>query len=128
MRRRALLAASAADVEDEDLPPESTTFEFPLYLNTRIITKTSDQLYRTREADEISEQLREFYITNTIGNNQYVPDSVLKANPVYIDGALVTHARDDYGAIALITDKDYGDYEEISLFIDAFELCVEGYN
>lgn len=128
MRRRALLAANQPRWEEEDLPPESTTFEFPLYLNTKVIEKTPDFLYRSREGDEISNQLYGFYIINATGNNYDVPNSVLQANPVYIDGALVKYARNAFGAIQLRNDKDYGDYEEISVFLEDVELYVEGYN
>lgn len=140
MRRRALLAASAASREEsEDLPPESTTFEFPLYLNTKIIEKTSDFLYRSRESDDISNQLCQFYEDNyrgTTGGGGSMdvihnwPNNFFVNYPVFIDGYQVEGISMMMGRTAedIRTNKDYGDYAEIFIYLDEFELCVEGYN
>lgn len=143
MRRRALLAASAASREEsEDLPPESTTFEFPLYLNTRIIEKTSDFLYRSRESDEILHQLLQFYYDNYRGSgiggggtgtgipSLSWPENFFVNYPVFIDGYQVENVSAMMGGAAegIRTNKDYGDYNKISIFLDEYELWVEGYN
>lgn len=140
MRRRALLAASAASREEsEDLPPESTTFEFPLYLNTKIIEKTSDFLYRSRESDDISNQLLQFYKENYLGNGvgggsldviQDWPKNFFVNYPVFIDGYQVEGISTIMGGTAenIRTNKDYGGYNKIFIYLDSYELCVEGYN
>lgn len=142
MRRRALLAASVPMWEDENLPPESTTFEFPLYLNTRIIEKTSDFLYRSRESDDISNQLLQFYYDNYRGSgvgggntgtgisSPNWPKNFFINYPVFIDGYQVENVSAMMGGTAegIRTNKDYGDYAEIFIYLDEFELCVEGYN
>lgn len=143
MRRRALLAVSAASGgESEDLPPESTTFEFPLYLNTRIIEKTSDFLYRSRESDDISNQLLQFYYDNYRGSgiggggtgtgisSPNWPKNFFINYPVFIDGYQVENVSAMMGGTAegIRTNKDYGDYADIGIYLDGYELWVEGYN
>lgn len=136
MRRRALLAASVPMYEDEDLPPESTTFEFPLYLNTRIVEKTPDFLYRSREADEISNQLLQFWADNYSGSGvggsdlEGWPKNFFKDYPVFIDGYQVEHIYSFAANTAedIRTSKDYGDYNGIIIYLDSEELWVEGYN
>lgn len=121
--------------EDENLPPESTTFEFPLYLNTRIIEKTSDFLYRSRDYDEIHRQLHNFYTDNCgIGGGSAVrpnwPRNFFVNYPVFIDGYQVedidTRFSDNFYGFK--TNKDYGDYADIEIYLDGYELWVEGYN
>lgn len=135
MRRRALLAASAASREEsEDLPPESTTFEFPLYVNTKIIEKTSDFLYRSRDYDEIHRQLQTFYSENNINagvvGSANWPRNFFEDYPVFIDGYQVEDIdmRDGDTFYGFKTNKDYGDYAEIEIYLDGYELWVEGYN
>lgn len=132
MRRRSLLAVSAANGLDENLPPESTTFEFPLYLNTRIVEKTPDYLYRTREADEISNQLHQFWRDNSSGSLDLIswPKNFFNDYPVFIDGYQVSDIWDYMsGAFEGIkTLRDYGNYNEISIYLDDYELWVDGYN
>lgn len=117
--------------EDENLPPESTTFEFPLYLNTRIIEKTPDYLYREREGDEILNQLFQFWGDNMLGFFEDIswPRNFFKDYPVFIDGCQV----EDIGAYHagfedIKTSKDYGDYNIISICLDSYYLWVDGYN
>lgn len=119
MRRRALLAVSA---KTGYLPPESTTFEFPLYLNTKIIDKTPDYLYRSRAGDAITDALYHLYAQSGVSI-----ESFFKEHPVYIDGALVTSAYDDGGAWILYTDKYYGDYSSLDIYFDVAELYVEAF-
>ena len=128
MRRRALLAASMPS-GGEDLPPESTTFEFPLYLNTKVIEKTEDFLYRSRDCDDILRQLFNFY-REQFEDAEYISEEVLLNYPVYIDGYRILSARRFSGNIEeIITDNDYGGgYSEIIIGIDGFlELYVECY-
>lgn len=126
--------------EDENLPPESTTFEFPLYLNTRIIEKTPDYLYRSRDSDDISNQLLQFYEENYLGHgvggggtdisSPNWPKNFFVNYPVFIDGYQVEniYAIMGFSAEDIRTNKDYGDYAEIYIYLDVDELLVEGYN
>ena len=128
MRRRALMAASKPS-GGEDLPPESTEFEFPLYLNTKVIEKTEDFLYRSRDWDDIMHQLVEFYNEHS-EDEEYISEEVLLNYPVYIDGYRILSARNFGGGIEyIITDNDYGGgYSKIIIGIDGFvELYVECY-
>ena len=127
MRRRALLAASMPS-GGEDLPPESTTFEFPLYLNTKVIEKTEDFLYRSRDWDDIMHQLVEFYNEHS-EDEEYISEEVLLNYPVYIDGYRILSARNFSANIENITtDNDYGGgYSEIIIAMDYGELFVECY-
>lgn len=111
----------------EDLPPESTEFEFPLYLNTKVIEKTEDFLYRSRDWDDILRQLYEFYDKTDI--HDYILDEVLLNYPVFVDGYRITRARKTSGNIEeIITDNDYGGgYSKIIIGIDISELFVECY-
>lgn len=132
MRRRALLAARPI-FEDEGLPPESTTFEFPLYLNTRIIEKTPDYLYRSRDADDISNQLLQFYSDNfnrsSVGSATW-PTDFFKNYPVFIDGYQVEGITEFMAGTAegIRTSRDYGDYVETVICLDKSELWVDGWN
>ena len=117
--------------EDENLPPESTTFEFPLYLNTRIIEKSPDYLFREREADEISNQLYEFYCDNMIGVVGSIswPPNFFNDYPVFIDGYQVEDIGwYEAGFERIKTDKDYGDYNSTALVFADGWLWVDGYN
>lgn len=121
--------------EDEDLPPESTTFEFPLYLNTRIVEKTPDFLYRIRDADDISNQLLQFWKDNCVsesagGGFAKWPTGFFRDYPVFIDGYQVEniYAFEANTAEDIRTSKDYGDYNGIIIYLDSEELWVEGYN
>ena len=112
-----------------DLPQESTTFEFPLYLNTKVIEKTEDFLYRSRDGDEITRQLCNFYREQFEGE-EYISEEELLNYPVYIDGYRILSARYFSGNIEHITtDNDYGGgYSEIIIAIDGYsELFVECY-
>ena len=127
LRRRLLLAKKTSG--GEDLPPESTTFEFPLYLNTKVIEKTEDFLYRSRDWDDILRQLYVFY-DNKTDIHDYILDEVLLNYPVFVDGYRITRARIYSGNIEeIITDNDYGGgYSEIIIGIDGYsELYVECY-
>lgn len=123
--------------EDEDLPPESTTFEFPLYLNTRIIEKTPDYIYRSREADDISNQLFQFWADNYSGDEVggthsgvSWPKDFFEDYPVFIDGYQVEGIGGKAGPSFeyIKTSRDYGDYAEVVICLDTFELYVDGWN
>ena len=118
------------------MPPESTTFEFPLYLNTKIIEKTSDFLYRSRESDDILNQLYQFYAANSGGSGvgsavrPNWPRNFFVNYPVFIDGYQVEDidTRDGGTFYGFKTNKDYGDYSDIEIYLEMEELWVEGYN
>jgi hypothetical protein len=127
MRRRALLAASMPSGEvDENLPPESTEFVFPLYLNTKIIEKSDDYLYRERQADELVIQLVDYYIKDLdVGKD-------VENLPVYIDGYQIKSAYinpDFYEISDIVTDKDYGNYTNVAIVISEMDgVLVDAWN
>ena len=127
MRRRALLAASMPSGEvDENLPPESTEFVFPLYLNTTIIEKSDDYLYRERQADELVIQLVDYYIKDLdVGKD-------VENLPVYIDGYQIKSAYinpDFYEISDIVTDKDYGNYTNVAIVISKMDgVLVDAWN
>lgn len=127
MRRRALLAASMPSGEvDENLPPESTEFVFPLYLNTTIIEKSDDYLYRERQADELVIQLMDYYIKDLdVGKD-------VENLPVYIDGYQIKSAYinpDFYEISDIVTDKDYGNYTNVAIVISKMDgVLVDAWN
>lgn len=94
MRRRLLLANSHAasgggDLPSDGLPPESTTFEFPLYLNiTKFEYEYSYEICYYREADEISIAFGEWLI-------EHLEEGILDRpvnigdNDIYINGCRV---------------------------------------
>lgn len=108
MRRRALLAvstiSSGSDNPWGDLPAESTTFEFPLYIN---ITKKNPDYPDEwlREADDLLEQLFDWLVENATIDKGYehyeVPAELLASNNIYINGGLVEKAMYYSGSIEL---------------------------
>ena len=110
-------------------PPESTEFEFPLYLNTEVITEEEGFLYRERLNDSITNELLNL-LTSEFGYPIYpiAIDDWLKEHPIYIDGYLVTGGHIFTGEIENIrTDNTYGGYDEISICIGIRSLWVEAY-
>ena len=108
MRRRALLAvstiSSGSDNPWGDLPAESTTFEFPLYIN--ITKKNPDNPDEwLREADDLLEQLFDWLVENATiedaGLHYKVPSELLASNNIYINGGLVEKAIYYSGSIEL---------------------------
>lgn len=96
MRRRLLLANSHAesgggDLPSDGLPPESTSFGFPLYLNITTYDYEDDAVIEYyREADDISRAFIDWLNDNTIiagGVGGYVD---FGSNEIYINGCLVS--------------------------------------
>lgn len=81
LRRSALLVAASDLVAKDNRPPESTKFEFPLYLNTE-----PESWYRVRYGDDISKQLIDYIVNEHESGNSLVLD-------LYIDGF---HASDAF--------------------------------
>lgn len=99
MRRRALLAvstiSSGSDNPWGDLPAESTTFAFPLYIN---ITKRNPHYPEEwlRDADDLLLQFFNWIVENATiedeGLHYRVPSELLASNKIYINGGLVEEA------------------------------------
>jgi hypothetical protein len=115
---------------NEEGMPESTTFEFPLYFNTQIVEQTDDVLYRERLGDPIVEAYLRFIRKNANNSIDWnIPESLLNDYPVYIDGYKMVSGEYTSGNIEnIVTAKDYGNYNELYIYIGPGELCVEGYN
>ena len=99
MRRRALLAvstiSSGSDNPWGDLPAESTTFAFPLYIN---ITKRNPHYPEEwlRDADDLLLQFFNWIVENATiedeGLHYRVPSELLASTKIYINGGLVEEA------------------------------------
>jgi hypothetical protein len=110
---------------DENLPPESTEFVFPLYLNTEIIEKSNDYLYRARPVDELVEQLIDYYC----GDLDFSEE--VKNLPVYIDGYPIKSAHLVWPDTIerIVTDKNYGNYSNVDIYIGKIDgVCVDAWN
>lgn len=102
-RRRALMAAVSQKSSDNpwgDLPPESTEFGFPLYLNLTEYDAMSDEWYRTE--DSINTDLYEWCEQNFVEQDfvdssasGYVP--LTADTKIYINGGLVEEIYKDSG-------------------------------
>lgn len=102
-RRRALMAAvnqKSSDNPWEDLPPESTEFGFPLYLNLTEYDANNDEWYRTE--DSISRALFEWCEQNLVKQEVdnpmiegYVP--LTADTKIYINGCLIEEIYKDSG-------------------------------
>lgn len=93
MRRRALLAASQSSgsggTYDEffgNIPPESTTFEFPLYITVPFVeTENTFRVYQ--KTDDIIGQLKEWFFANAdVYENMFIDVYELYDPNVYING------------------------------------------
>lgn len=102
LRRGALLVAASDLVAKDNRPPESTKFEFPLYLNTE---PESRYAYRVRYGDDISKQLIDYIVNEHESGNSLVLD-------LYIDGF---HASDAFCSF-LMTKKGKKIYDIMILF------------
>lgn len=132
LRRRMMMTSSVNDGEESESdsrPPESTEFEFPLYLNTEVITEEEGYLYRERLNDSITNELLNL-LTSEFGYpiSPIAIDDWLKEHPIYIDGYLATGGNIFTGEIEDVrTDNTYGGYDEIYICIGASSLWVEAY-
>ena len=102
MRRRALLAANMpiGGIDFGELPPESTRFEFPLYLNlTKLDYEDADYYEYGREEDDITSQLYDWFEANaeydTWDDCDYI--NLDDTCQIYINGvAIQSLRRDEY--------------------------------
>jgi hypothetical protein len=102
-RRRALMAAANLKSSNnpwEDLPPESTGFGFPLYLNLTKYDADNDEWYRTENS--ISTALYEWCEQNFVEQKDdfstivgYVP--ITADTKIYINGGLIEEIYKDSG-------------------------------
>lgn len=132
MRRRALL--SAIKPNNGDRPPESTVFEFPLYLNTQIVFEEEGYVIREGTRQDIALEW-----LNWVGEkygaycDDYIPKEDLINYPVFIDGHQVQQAWVGYGNIEqILTDYEYNDegenWSELVIGVDvSYGLWVECY-
>lgn len=96
MRRRALLAASTASggngggvVDDYfgEIPPESTSFTFPLYLTIPYVGTNDGWREYYREADGISEALKEWFFANAeVSEGMFAREYLIDDPDIYING------------------------------------------
>lgn len=97
MRRRALLAISSSSerVDFGELPPESTEFAFPLYLNiTELSFETTDYIEYVRPEDNITTLLRTWFFNNATNSVAGYSNVILNdTNRVYINGEPVIEMR-----------------------------------
>ena len=96
MRRRALMAASKpSDSPWGELPPESTEFGFPLYLNLTEYNADMDEW--VRYGDDMSPALYKWCNDNLVGDSSegYVP--ITEDTKIYINGGLVDEIIMDFG-------------------------------
>ena len=95
MRRRLLLANSHAesgggDLPSDGLPPESTSFGFPLYLNITTLDYEDDSIAEyMRPVDDVSNAFYDWLFSNKDSNDA---DGLVNIgdNEIYINGCLVT--------------------------------------
>lgn len=99
MRRRLLLANSHAesgggDLPSEGLPPESTSFGFPLYLNiTKLATEYDDYIEYYREADDIGNALCDWLEEREPNDGGGSGLINIGDNEIYINGCRVTEVE-----------------------------------
>ena len=89
-RRRALLADSmpSGGIDFGELPPESTEFAFPLYLNiTEFSCDYGYELEYFREQDEILDLLEEWFWDNCIDNFYNFSLELTNDCQIYINGS-----------------------------------------
>lgn len=99
-----------------DLPPESTEFGFPLYLNLTEYYAEYDEWQR--EPDDISEALAQWCCDNLIGSmtEGYVP--LTEDTKIYINGGLVDEIKMEFGGCEM-----YGEnlpFENATLGMDGW--------
>lgn len=131
LRRRMMMAVvnDGEESESDSRPPESTEFEFPLYLNTEVAIEEEGYLYRERLNDSITDELLDLLISEFgLQMSHIAIDDWLKEHPIYIDGYLVTGGSIFMGEIEDIrTDNTYGGYDEIYIGFGSYSLWVEAY-
>ena len=126
LRRGALLVAAIDSATKDNRPPESTKFEFPLYLNTE-----PESWYRVRYRDDISKQLIDYIVNEYESGNSLVLD-------LYIDGFHASEAfcvylmskngKKIYDIMILFDEpanySDIGEYDYLETDNDSYMLIV----
>lgn len=145
MRRRSLLAAnsnvsSGGGISkypwENTRPPASTKFEFPFYINTKVVADdlfgkygylelewTSDELY-----DEFYEWYNSVVVTQPL--TQILSREILQECPIYIDGNRLLFLKEEMGVnfgSEFETDGFYfgGDISEISFSSSRLFIYVD---
>lgn len=91
---------------NDNRPPESTSFGFPLYINTDLSTKEDDGTMACcwRESDQLTEGLVQWIYSNLVQGpvqGDIVPEELLAQNPIYIDGNRIIGIEENFGYIVL---------------------------
>lgn len=85
---------SGGGIDFGELPPESTEFSFPLYLNiTEFSYAYGGELEYIREGDEIVNLLKEWFLDNCTRNNYYSELELTENTQIYINGSPITTLR-----------------------------------
>lgn len=118
MRRRLQLAnihvlGNSGGLPSDGLPPESTSFEFPLYLNVVDLDYEDEYgLEYVREGDDVS---MSFY--NWIGNQYRDNDDIyLGDNEIYINGSRVTRIYDAISEYSITLNDQI--FDELYMYND----------
>lgn len=120
-RRRALLSvlpSSGGSDGGDTLPPESTTFAFPLYLNTTM--DLGDGTYG-RDADDISMAFFEWCENNQEDGKveEEVAINITDDTPIYINGLRVVSAHIRFSIVEFLFDEQ-NLYAELLNFGDLY--------
>lgn len=128
LRRRFMILRKSSGNDNPwgDLPAESTTFAFPLYINIiKQRPEYTEEWYR--DGDDLLEQFYDWIFENAtidhIDSNE-VPPELLASNKIYINGGLVEEAIERYGTIEL-----YGEaipFDEVYMDTDGLEIFAYG--
>ena len=134
-RRRALLAASAASggggvVDDYfgQIPPESTSFTFPLYLTIPYIETNNGYRDYYREADGISEALKEWFFANAeVSETPWATLYHIDNPDIYINGEKCSRMSCD--AMMSVFSDIYidGNWLECYIFFDDNTITLRVY-
>lgn len=112
--------------EGDNRPPESTKFEFPLYLNTEL----TEDGYRYREADDIHNQLYSWIDENIQGVGIHfgdIPADVINSNPIFIDGHKVSGIHKEFGAVDVYFEDNYGYEGYMGCSIESYAIFIDFY-
>lgn len=140
MRRRALLAASmpsgGGGTYDEffgQIPPESTSFQFPLYITVPFDEVTENSRYYSKPWDEIIQQLYDWFVENaTVTDLGWMKIYELDNPDVYINGEKISqmyyddaYVGDEVHYIYLAFEKLYNNIDcQIDKFVESISMDV----
>jgi hypothetical protein len=129
MRRRALLAANmkGGEIDFGELPPESTEFAFPLYLNIiELDYESADHYEYIREGDEISASLCTWFFDNAIYDGNTYEDywyiDMGETNQIYINGVPVTKIEKYEFETEIALYVSGGVFDEVTIDSDVYSL------